>query len=89
VYQRIETGAASYEVEPTPTFDLELVRDGAHWLVRDLPSGIHGCGDAPTDALDDFMRAVREHLDVLERQGALTDALAAQLDYLRSRIPGN
>ena len=87
LYQRIETSSGSYDIELQPSFDLELDREGPHWLVRDRATGIYGCGDEPSDALDDFLRAVREHVDVLERQDALSDALAAQLAYLHDRIP--
>jgi hypothetical protein len=86
VYERIEVGASSYEAVAAPAFDLDLEHSGDHWLVRDVPTGIFGAGASPADALDDFWRAAREHAEVLGGEARLTDALAAQLQYLRERI---
>jgi hypothetical protein len=54
--------------------------------VADQETGIYGAGASPSEALDDFLRAVKEHLDVLERQELLSDDLTAQLRYLRERV---
>lgn len=56
------------------------------WTVRDLHTGIFGAGDDVDTATDDFHLALREHLDVLERQPDLSEGLEAQLRYLRDRI---
>ena len=56
------------------------------WTVRDLETGIFGSGHDPQAALVDFEAALHEHLDVLERQPALTAELEAQLRYLRVRL---
>lgn len=73
---------------PVMTFSAaELVEevDGV-WTVRDLETGIFGTGSERATALDDFEAALREHLDVLERQPALSEELQAQLRYLRIRL---
>lgn len=84
-YVTAEAAAETYLIEARPAFDLELQYTGARWTVRDLETGIFGAGDTPSEALLDFQRAAREHLDVLQRQESLSDDLAAQLDYLRTR----
>lgn len=68
------------------SFELDLQPAGDGWIVRDVPTGIFGQGDSFEDAAEDFGRAVREHLDVLSRQDALSDDLARQRDYLRARL---
>jgi hypothetical protein len=67
-------------------FFLDRQRAGDAWIVRDIPTGIFGQGGTFEDAAEDFGRAVREHLDVLNRQDALSDELARQRDYLRARL---
>jgi|SRR5215211_5745554 len=84
-----ETSAATgieYTIPGRPTFALELRRAGTAWTVEDMATGIHGAGETPTDALDDFRAAASEHRDVLERQDALAEDLARQLEYLRVRL---
>jgi len=62
-------------------FDAEAA-DGA-WTVRDVATGIFGVGATMDEAYHDCLVAQREHLDVLERQPALSKDLAEQLEYLR------
>jgi predicted RNase H-like HicB family nuclease len=57
-----------------------------YWIVRDTETGIFGHGDTPSDALADFHRAAAQHLDVLEREPALSEELTHQYEYLRDRI---
>ena len=68
------------------SFFLDQQHVGGRWIVRDVPTGIFGQGDNLEDAAKDFGRAVREHLDVLNRQGILSDDLARQREYLRARL---
>lgn len=77
---------SSYVVPVRPAFALSHTRTETGWVVTDRPSGIHGYGEDVVAALNDFMAAAREHLDVLERQEALSDDLIVQRDYLRARI---
>jgi hypothetical protein len=77
---------ASYTVERAPSFQVAVHRTGETWTVADQETGIYGAGASPSEALDDFLRAVKEHLDVLERQELLSDDLTAQLRYLRERV---
>lgn len=85
-YGPLSGDATCYVVHTRPHFDLVPGRTGDLWTVVDKVTGIHGVGEAPTDALADFWHAVAEHLDVLERQEALSEDLAAQRDYLRDRV---
>ena len=63
-----------------------LEEHGGYWTVRDVGTGIFGSGADPEAAHRDFERALREHLDVLERQDALSPELTAQLAYLRELL---
>jgi hypothetical protein len=85
-YGALSEREAGYVIRPRPAFDLEPRRTGKQWTVVDRQTGIHGVGETPTDALADFRRAAVEHLDVLERQEALSEDLVAQRDYLRLRL---
>ena len=84
-YARSERPEVSYELAGGPTLEIAIERHGQHWLVIDRVTGIHGSGDEPSEALVDFRRALSEHLDLLERQDALSDDLVQQLHYLRAR----
>lgn len=79
-------GVVTYTITTTPHFRLIAELAGNTWTVSDRDTGIYGAGDTPSEALQDFRRAVIEHLDVLERQDVLSDDLAAQLRYLRARV---
>lgn len=85
-YGHLAEGEASYVIHGRLGFDLSLARSGEHWTVTDRETGIHGVGASPSEALADFRTAANEHLDVLERQEALSADLVAQLDYLRARL---
>lgn len=76
----------SYTVTIHPWFDVDFQRGAGFWTVVDRQTGIFGDGSELTDAIRDFERAVREHLEILERQEALSEELASQLDYLRRRL---
>jgi len=80
------TPAEQYVLTARPGFHLMIEHEAECWVVSDPETGVHGAGDSPSDALADFLAAVAEHVDVLERQPALSDDLAAQLRYLRDRI---
>ncbi len=75
----------SYRAEAL--FRLELEHGPNYLTVRDPKTGIFGQGEDVLAALQDFMRAAAEHRDVLERQPTLSEDLAAQLKYLRARVP--
>jgi hypothetical protein len=53
------------------------------WTVTDRETGIFGAGPDEDAALRDFVSALTEHRDVLERQEALSEELETQLRYLR------
>lgn len=61
----------------------EIEQADAGWTIRDVETGIFGAGATETDALRDYVEALQEHRDVLERQEALSEELATQLEYLR------
>lgn len=79
-------GSGGYVVAWQAHFELDLAKSETGWTIEDRPTGIHGFGDTPSDALADFRSAAAEHLDVLERQDALSENLRQQLDYLRDRL---
>lgn len=85
-YSSRARAVVTYTVTTTPHFRLIAELTGDTWTVSDRHTGIYGAGDTPSEALQDFRRAVTEHLDVLERQDVLSDDLAAQLRYLRARV---
>lgn len=76
----------SYHVRPTPRLTLSWQRVEDGWTVHDVHTGIFGFGESLNDAILDVRRALREHKDVLERQGRLSQALQDHLNYLRARI---
>src|SRR5262245_40138696 len=78
---------ASYVVPQRPVFDLVHERTETGWVVLDRATGIHGYGSDPLTAALDFRNAVREHLEMLERQQDLSEALEQQLRYVRDRVP--
>lgn len=61
----------------------ELEEGDSGWTVRDVETGIFGAGASDADALRDYVLALHEHRDVLERQDALSDDLARQLAYVK------
>jgi hypothetical protein len=85
-YLHPETGYSSYGISPAPSFAFEVRQGSGYWIVRDAETGIYGDAEDALGALKDFFRAVEQHLDVLERQDALSDALFRQRDYLRARV---
>lgn len=60
--------------------------DDGYWIVRDTETGIFGHGDDLPAAVADFHIAAAQHLDVLEREPALSEELSRQREYLRARI---
>ncbi len=76
----------AYTVEVSPSFELQIERGDGYCTVTDGPTGIFGQGENAAAAIRDFFVAVSEHLDVLERQSALSEELAWQLEYLRARL---
>jgi hypothetical protein len=76
---------ASVSHQSSASNDVLEEQDG-YWTVTNAQTGIFGSGPTPDDAFSDFAAALREHLDVLERQDALAPALAEQFAYLRGRI---
>jgi hypothetical protein len=76
----------SYAIPARPGFDLSIEHARGRWTVVDRETGVFGVGDDPSAAIRDFLRAVAEHVDLLERQDSLSDELEAQLIYLRARL---
>jgi hypothetical protein len=76
----------SYRISVSPTFEVTLHRGDGYWTVTDARTGIYGQGDDISAAIRDFLAAVSEHLDTLERQPSLSEELAWQLSYLRERV---
>ena len=84
------TWAASVRLIPedtdvTWTTEIAEEHDG-YWTIHDPVTGIFGSGPDRETAHADFERALREHLDVLERQHELSPELSSQLAYLRQRL---
>lgn len=84
-YRSQPEGDPTYEVHPGASFDVDYQRSGGCWVIWDRATGIYGSGERILDARKDFMQAVEQHLDVLERQAALSENLTWQLNYLRAR----
>jgi hypothetical protein len=57
--------------------------NGGFAAVDDL-TGIYGVGADRNLAVQDLLKSLQEHLDVLEHQEALSPGLEAQMEYLRS-----
>ena len=77
----------TYEVRPRPPLRIALEHEGSDVVVREVETGIFGVGPDHWAAFRDFSVALQEHVDVLERQDVLSDALHQQLEYLRERVP--
>lgn len=86
IYPHPEADYTSYKITPAPSFDFKLQRGGDYWIVRDRQTGIYGDAENLSEALEEFYRAAAQHLDVLERQDALSEELSWQLNYLRTRV---
>jgi hypothetical protein len=86
LYTPVASAGQSYLVAVIPSFDARFEKAAEGWVVRDVSTGVFGHGETVADAVKDFLHAATEHLDVLERQSALSDGLSAQLKYLRERI---
>jgi hypothetical protein len=81
----LEFSGNAERTERTWSSAIVEAHDG-YWTVRDPQTGIFGTGEDEAAAIEDFKRAVDEHLDVLERQPDLSAALSSQLAYIRSRL---
>ena len=68
-----------------PSLDIRVHHINGEIVVEEIRTGIFGRGGTYADALSDFDTAIREHIEVLSRQAALSDELAHQLAYLRER----
>ena len=68
------------------SFQDVLEEHDGRFTVSNPETGIFGVGDNPRAAFEDFERALREHLDVLSRQDALSEDLVVQLRYLQQRL---
>lgn len=87
VYQRAAWSGMTYRLTPLPALRVVVEHlEGGTTVVREQAIGIYGAGATIWDAWADFRAAVEEHVDVLERQDALSDVLAGQLAYLRARL---
>jgi hypothetical protein len=49
-------------------------------------TGIFGAGESLAAALEDLRCALREHLDVQERESSLSEQLQVQRDFLRAHL---
>lgn len=81
-----DQNVTTYTVCAGPSFAIEVQLHAEQWTVRDRETGIFGVGATPSEAVADFSQAVREHVDVLQRQEMLSDDLAEQLRYLTARL---
>jgi hypothetical protein len=84
---RLIADGVSVSQESSQTFSGDILEQHeGYFTVRDLETGIFGTGREPQAAIDDFQIALREHLELLERQSSLSPDLQAQLHYLRARL---
>ena len=74
----------STDIVPEP----ELEPHDDYWTAVDPETGIFGSGPDRDAALEDLRQALHEHLEVLDRQEALSEELWAQLVYLRRLLAG-
>lgn len=86
VSQLVEMAAGEHEHVSTWSADEVVEQHDGYWTVQDPVCGVFGSGPDQASAIEDFQRALREHLDVLSRQEALSPDLLAQLAYLRDRL---
>lgn len=83
----VTASAAVITCDPKTTRSgIEIEEHAGYWTVVDPDTGIFGSGPDESMALEDFFRALREHLDVLSRQEHLSEALNRQLEYLRQLL---
>jgi predicted RNase H-like HicB family nuclease len=80
------TPTASLEIRTSWSGEVTLEEHNGYWAAADPETGIFGSGPDVLSAVQDLQQALQEHLDVLGRQEALSDDLAAQLDYLCRRL---
>src|SRR5437879_532405 len=71
----------------SPSLSVRVELDGDYLVASDTTTGIFGVGETLADTFSDLARALGEHRDLLERQPQLSPGLAAQLEYLRRRLP--
>lgn len=76
----------SSDIHSTVALAVDLRSLDGYWTALEPRTGIFGTGADESSALEDLIRALQEHTDVLARQEALSDELADQLDYLRQRL---
>lgn len=72
------------------SFLLRVKKDGKRFLVYDIGCGtVYGAGKSVEAALADWAKAVRDHIDVLERANGLVPHLERELTNYRAAItPG-
>jgi len=58
-------------------------RSETGFVASDVVTGVFGFGPDLNEAIQDLLRALKEHREVLEREPVLSPDLAHQLDYLR------
>lgn len=58
-------------------------RSETGFVTSDVVTGVFGFGPDLNEAIQDLLRALKEHRDVLECEAALSPDLERQLDYLR------
>lgn len=85
-YRRAAWSGRSYRLEPAPSLTIAVERADDCTVVREMVVGVYGAGADLREAWEDFTTALAQHLDVLERQEALSDELSRQLAYLRERV---
>ena len=65
---------------------VEIHGAGRDLTVSEEQTGIYGVGSDLASAINDFRAALKEHLDVLESSGPLSEELKHQLSILRRHL---
>jgi hypothetical protein len=65
---------------------VEIHGAGRDLTVSEEQTGIYGAGSDLASAINDFRAALKEHLDVLESSGPLSEELKHQLSILRRHL---
>ncbi len=55
-------------------------------IIVDAVTGVFGSGDDAESAISDLLAALRDHLDLLSGEAALSPDLRKQVEYLRRHL---
>jgi hypothetical protein len=84
--ERTTFEGTSYSVRPPPAFQIVVEHGDGYTIIREANTGIFGSAPDIAEAFRDLRQAIAEHLDVLQRQPALSDELQWQLKYMQARV---